>query len=332
MLKSPPSEVNMLVNRFETDKASIETQLRKAVSAIQKYATKKAEQVAAETGALDLLPEPESVILGLTINHIPAKKEFRFNMVPVPHPVLDLENKSVCLLARDPKENATEAVAKEALPIEKIITVKSLKRKYQGVDSRRELMKRFDFFFCEHQIYEVMPKLLGKNFFEHNKAKIPIALKSLKKGCFEAAIRTARFRVRGGSLVGVKIGHRGMTVDALVENAMAVIEFFATKYCTNPKTTNNVYGIHIGASNLIDLPVWSVPVRAEEPSEEKAVPVETPQKKAKKVVEEAPQPSLASADIATLPVKKLKQVQKHRLEEAKTQLSASSGPKKTKRS
>ena len=324
------AHTNMLVNRFAEDKEQIEAQLRKAVGALQKYAEKKTAQRSEETGTVNLLPDFETVTLGFSLNRIPGKMDFRFHNIPCPNPVIDLENKSACLLCRDPKEKAKEAVAKAELPFEKIICLQSLKRKYKSFESRRELAARFDYFFCEQQIYEVMGKVLGKEFMQQKKAKIPISLKWLSKPCFEKALNTARFRCRGGSVVGVRIGHRGMEAEKLVQNAMAVVEFMATKYCLNEKTLNNISHVSISATNVIDLPVWSVPVAvkptAVEAEEQKEVVPATPEKPVA-----VAEPEEVVADIAQVPIKKLKQVQKQRVEAAKAELTAAPAAKKTRK-
>ena len=326
-------EINMLVDRFAIDKQSIEEQLTKAISAMQKFAEKKQAQVSQETGAMDLLPEPETVTLTLSLNKIPMKMDYRFREIAVPHPVIDITNKSVCLLAKNPKERAVDAVAKEQLPIEKIIALNSLKKKYATFETKQELGNRYELFFCDQAIYEMMGKLLGKFFFQNKKAKIPIPLPKLTKAAFDKALSTARFRVRGGAVVGVRIGNRAMDVEKLVANAMAVVEYMATTYCTDLKTKNNVFNIAIGATNLIDLPIWSVPVKAVPAAEESTqkeevvvpVAVTTPKK-------ETPVSAAAPvADIASVPIKKLKEVQKQRVEAVKAQLEAPASAKKKQR-
>ena len=324
-----------LVEKFGEDKGQIESQLSKAIAAIQKYAVKKAEESAAVSGTVPLIAEPEAINIQFSLVKIPIKKDFRFNEIsPMPFPVIDAETKSICLLVRDPKEKAVAQVQAEQLPFEKVIAVKSLKRKYTSIESRKELANRYDLFFCETPIFEMMGKLLGKGFFENKKSKIPAPMKFLTKQCFEKTLRTARFRVRGGNVISVRIGHRGMPCEELVANAMAVVEYMATRYCTHAKTANNIYNMAVGATNVIDLPIWSVPVDGTDPVEEKVEPVvavETPKKinaSSKKVVEKVEE---APKDLAAVPVKKLKAVQKQRVEEAKQQVQVSAGAVSKKR-
>lgn len=325
------SEINMLVDRFEVDKTSIESQLRKAVVALQKYAEKKQEATAAETGTKDLLPEPETVRLTLSLNRVPMKKDYRFREIRVPHPIVNIESKSLCFLAKDPKESAVADIKAANLPFEKIIAVKSLKRKYVSIEDRKDLANRFDLFFCDANVFELMGKLLGKYFFETKKAKIPTPLFARTQECFERALSTARFRVRGGSVVGIRIGDRSMDAEKLVENAMAVVEYMATKYCTHERTRNNVFNIALGATNLVDLPIWSVPVAIRKEKTEVPVTVETPKNKKESKPQAKPVEPVAPADIATVPVKKLKQVQKQRVEKAKAELTVENPKKKQKK-
>ena len=321
---------NLLTNKFESEKESIRTQIQKAVSAIKKYADKKEAERNELTQSLDLLPESEGFTITFGITKIPVRKDYRFKTIELPHAILDSEKQSFCLLVRDPKEKAVEQVKAEKLPIEKVIAVKSLKRKYSTPETRKELAKRFDRFFCESQIYEMMGKLLGSKFFESKKAKIPFSLKKINKECFDKAMRTTRFRVRGGSNVGIRIGDRSMPVDALADNAMAVIQYMVSVFCPNHE--NNIHHVSIGATNVIELPVWSVPVAVPEETQKavetaaEPVTVETPKKK-QKIVEEP----VVSLDIATAPVKMLKKVQAAKVEKVKEQLTAPQSGKSTKK-
>jgi ribosomal protein L1 len=322
---------NLLTNKFEADREAIRAQIVKAVAAIAKYADKKEAERNEATQSMDLLPEPEAFTIAFSLTKIPVKKEYRFHTIELPHAIMNKESQTFCLLVRDPKENAVTQVKANELPIEKVIAVKSLKRKYASRESRKELANRFDLFFCESQIYEMMGKLLGSYFFENKKAKIPMALKDLSRSTFDKAMRTTRFRIRGGTNIGIRIGNRSMSTESLVDNAVAVVDYIATKFC--PKFANNVHNISVSATNVIELPIWSVPIGEmveETTAAEPAVVVDTPKKRkvAEKSAEEVP------LDIATAPVKMLKKVQAAKVEKVQEQLqpaSKKSAPKRTSR-
>ena len=318
---------HLLTSRYDTEKETIRSQVSKAIAAIVKFAEKKESERQESTQSLDLLDEPESMTIAFSITRIPVKKEYRFHTIQVPHPIMDPKNQSYCLLVRDPKEKAVAEVKANELPIEKIIAVKSLKRKYASIESRKELANRFDLFFCEDQIFEMMGKLLGSQFFEKKKSKIPISLKNLSKDTFEKATRSTRFRIRGGSNIGIRIGNRSMPVEQLVDNAMAVVEYIANIFC--PKFGNNVHNISVSATNVVELPVWSVPVGEEtEEVDEPVVAVETPSKKKEESSTSGVNNSnktkssevVKNLDIATTPVKMLKKVQAAKVEKVKAQL------------
>jgi len=317
---------NLLTSRFESDKDTIRSHIKKAVSAIKKYAEKKEEERNSKNGTLDLLVDPEPFIIQFAITRIPVKKDFRFNVIEMPHAIIDKEKKSMCLLSRDPKEEAVAKIQENKLPIEKVIAVKSLKRKYTTPETRKELANRFDFFFCEKPIYEMMGKLLGSTFFEQRKAKIPFSLSELSSETFEKALRSSRFRVRGGSNVSMRIGDRFMETDKMVDNAMAVIEYMSTNYL--PKNDNNVHNISIAATNVIELPIWSVPVdptvkpvvETATTSEEQVTAAETPSNNKKRKSSEQVVVAEETKDISSVPVKMLKKVQSEKVESVKQQL------------
>lgn len=321
----------MLVARMEEDRDSIRTQLTKAVSAIKKYAAKKEEEAQKISGTVELISTPPTFLVTFALDKIPKKKDFRFREIPVPHRVVDITDMSMCLLSRDPKEAAVASVKKEELPFEKIICVKSLKRKYATHEARKELCARYDLFFCEAPIYEMMGALLGSYFFENRKSKIPTPLTLLTKNHFEKALKTARFRIRGGATFGIKVGNIAMESEHLIENAIAVIEWMTTKYCTNLKAKNDIFQVGVSATNVIELPIWSVPVD-QHPEETSVVTPETPKKVVKTATIPTTTPSATTAelpDIATVPVKQLKQLQKARADAAKEQVGATNKRRKS---
>ena len=128
-----------------------------------------------------------------------------------------------------------------------------------------------------------------------------------------------------------------MSNEQLVDNAMAAIEHMATKYCVANSTYNNIYNIAAGATNVIDLPIWSVPVTIQAASDPQPVVVVAAaaaasakpvvKEKKSKEVETSP---LATVDIASVPVKQLRKVQAARAEEAKKQVVAEK-PKRARR-
>jgi ribosomal protein L1 len=299
------------------------TQIRKAVSAIKKYAEKKEEQRNNADNTMDLLSEPESFVIQFAITRIPIKKEYRFNVIELPHAIIP-RDKSMCLLAKDPKEKAVTAVQENKLPFEKIIAAKSLKRKYATIADKKELANRYDYFFCESPIFEMMGKLLGSVFFEQKKTKIPHCLKDLSSETFEKALRSARFRIRGGSNVSMRIGDRSMDTEMMVDNAMAIVEYMATRYLV--KHENDVHQMSIAGTNVIELPVWSVPLAEEVRVELEEAPVdaapvavtttETPTSKKRKSIEKKE----VSTDLTSVPVKMLKKVQSQKVDAVKQQL------------
>ena len=308
----------MLVDSFAGLQADIAVQMATAIDAIQQYALKREEESTLTSGTRDLISDPESFTLNFSLNKIPTKKDYRFNQVVLAHSLVpDIETRSVCLIVRDPKETALASIKAAGISVDKVITVKSLKKKYTSHEARRELANRFDLFFCEDSIFELMGKLLGKYFFETKKSKIPFPLKSITSAVYEKSLRTSRFRVRGGAVVGIKIGNRSMSTEQLVENGIAAIEYMAKEYCVEKKTFNNVFNIMISATNIIGLPIWSVPTLVvEEAAAEVAVSVASTPKAVNPVKAVKP-----AQDIAEVPVKNLKSAQKQRVAAVKAELS-----------
>ena len=44
-----------------------------------------------------------------------------------------------------------------------------LKTHYKSYESRRQLVVMYDVFLCDNQIYHILPRLLGKEFYRKKK-------------------------------------------------------------------------------------------------------------------------------------------------------------------
>ena len=198
-------------------------------------------------------------------------------------------------------------VAASGVRVSKVISVKSLKKKYNNPEARRSLCNRFDVFMAEKEILDMMPSLLGRYFYDVKKIKIPFPIKAINQEAFDKVKDCTRFRLSTGPILGVRIGRlETMTTSEIVANAAAVIPAIESYL---EKKENGIVGIDTQVTNSIILPVF---ISAKIPA---YVPAEI--KKKRKVIEVAATSADSSdseveekkpATIASLSVSELKAV------------------------
>jgi len=177
-------------------------------------------------------------------------------MIPLPNPMYD-EKSEVCFLCKDPQKKWKEMLLQtHPVPgITKVIGLDKLKRNYKNLEAKRALADSFDLFLCDRNIAEMMPKILGKTFYQ-KKNKIPVPVKMLQdpKPMLEKAIKGTPMRIPSGPCIGIKFGFCGMTEEQLVANAIAVIRGVVANVVDNP-----IQSITVQATDAPALPVWRRP-------------------------------------------------------------------------
>jgi len=139
--------------------------------------------------------------------------------------------------------------------ITKVIGIDKLRRNYKSLEAKRALADAFDLFLCDYNCVEMMPKILGKVFYQQKKKiPIPVKIRQEPKAMLEKAINGTPMRIPSGPCIGIKIGRCGMTEEQLVANAVAVIKGVVANVWDNP-----VQSITVQATDAPALPVWRRP-------------------------------------------------------------------------
>lgn len=226
--------------------------LAKAIRALHQLVAKRSANANPLFGS-----SSETMLLLFNLSQIPEKRKMRPVMIPLPNPLFD-EKSEVCFISKDPQKKWKEMLMKtHPVPgITKVIGVDKLKRNYNSLQAKRALADAFDLFLCDADVAEMMPKILGKVFYQ-KKLKIPIPVKMFTqdpKPMLEKAIKGTTMRIPSGPCLGIKIGRCGMSEEQLVENAVAVIKGVISNVWDNP-----IQSITVQATDSPALPVWRRP-------------------------------------------------------------------------
>lgn len=83
----------------------------------------------------------------------------------------------MCLITKDPQREYKDLIAEHGIKfIDRVVGVDKLKGKFKPFEPRRQLCADHEMFLCDDRVLPLMPKLLGKIFFNAKKQPIPVNL------------------------------------------------------------------------------------------------------------------------------------------------------------
>lgn len=131
-----------------------------------------------------------------------------------------------------------------------------LKTKYKPFEVRRQLCNAYDIFLADECVLPLLPKLLGKSFYEKKKLPLPVNLKkksdSLKME-LKDAIESTVMNVSAGPCISIKFGRADQPGGDLLGNLKHVLDRAAQKI---PGGWGNIRSIHIKSATSVSLPVY----------------------------------------------------------------------------
>ncbi|KVI12188.1 ribosomal L1 domain-containing protein 1-like [Cynara cardunculus var. scolymus] len=245
--------------------------VRKAVISLLKWKKKQmSDQKNPISGDVD-----DFIYLLLTLKKIPHKD---FTTSPKKIPLLHSlhtspESSPSCLIIDDrPKPNsqkltfeyADKKIKSLGIPITRIIKLSKLKSDYRSFESKMELFNSFDVFLADRRINEMLPKILGKVFY-NKKKKIPVPVELRRDGDWKEEIEkgfcSSLLWLSNGTCSVVKVGKFGaMEVEEIVDNVVAaaggVVEVV-------PKKWVGLKSFHLKFFDSLALPIYQKGVKHE---------------------------------------------------------------------
>eukprot|EP00252_Welwitschia_mirabilis_P027183 TRINITY_DN9243_c0_g1_i1.p1 TRINITY_DN9243_c0_g1~~TRINITY_DN9243_c0_g1_i1.p1 ORF type:complete len:575 (+),score=154.07 TRINITY_DN9243_c0_g1_i1:211-1935(+) len=199
--------------------------------------------------------------LVITMKKIPQKARVNPTEIPIPNPVIQFDGTyEFCLIVDDRREAeknfhaVKDAVKRDALPVSKVLRFSKLLTDYKSFEAKRKLCGSFDVFFADKTIVTMLPKLLGKKFFEKKKhplrihAKPDVLRQQIEKFCYSAL-----FYVPSGSCSLVRVGRTSQSVKEIAENVAAVLDNIEWAV---PGKWKNIRSLHITSFETLALPIY----------------------------------------------------------------------------
>ncbi|GFP87874.1 ribosomal l1 domain-containing protein 1 [Phtheirospermum japonicum] len=227
-----------------------------AVSALLKHKS----AVQSSTDKLQLLPDDDYIYLNLTLKKIPSNPRTNPFKIPLPHPILDAASQ-LCLIIDDrpksptpPSDQIKKLIKAHNIPISKVIKISKLKTNYKPFEAKRKLCDSYDLFLVDKRVVHLLPKLLGKKFFQ--KKKLPLGVDLGKKNLklqVERALGSALLYLRTGTCCVMKVGKVAMDKDEIAENVFDAINCAVERV---PKKWDGVRSLLLKFSDSVALPIY----------------------------------------------------------------------------
>ena len=222
----------------------------KAVQALQKYHATVAEQRKRK-----LVDEDPLISIIIAVKAIPQKK-MRPVQIRLPYTLYPQGEYTICLITKDEKRAVKQRLeAKGVTGITKVISVEKLGTDYRSFEAKRKLCASYALFLCDKRVYDRLPTLLGKKFFE--KKKFPLAVDMRKMdlaGEIRRVLDSTCLHVGRGSCMAVPVARVGFTADTVVQNILQCVKTISSKVS---RGLNNVQSINIKTIDSIALPVFN---------------------------------------------------------------------------
>lgn len=165
------------------------TQVQKAVSSLLSYAAKQKSDREKEGKTLFLEGEEEFlwlVVATKVMTPVLSLKPQRVYVLclrcqafhspathatsPLAHPIIDPRVQPICLITKDPQRFYKDLLAAQNINfISRVVDVTKLKGKWAPFEARRQLAGEYGLFLADERVVPLLPKLLGKVFFQKKK-------------------------------------------------------------------------------------------------------------------------------------------------------------------
>ncbi|KTW30615.1 hypothetical protein T552_00331 [Pneumocystis carinii B80] len=234
--------------------------LLKHVQLIEKKREKERKQDILSLDKQDLRSSIPIWVILSTKTFITDTKKLKPSKIVLKHPIIN-QDSECCMIVKDPQRIYKDLVisAKLNKRVTKVIGISKLRKKYRSYQQRRELRDSYDFFVADSRVISLLPKLLGKAFYEKKRQPIPIDLvtKSTPEHLFkeiEKAYSSTYLHLSPGTCTSIKCGAICQTPEQIVENIQIITNTLAEKFVKNG--WKGIRGFHIKTSESIALPIW----------------------------------------------------------------------------
>ncbi|XP_006637385.2 ribosomal L1 domain-containing protein 1 [Lepisosteus oculatus] len=140
--------------------------------------------------------------------------------------------------------------------ITQVMPFRVLKKEYKSFEAKRRLLGNFDLFLADDRVRRLLPSHIGKHFYQSKKAPLSVDLQG--KQLARDMTRLIQGSTLGVSNKGpccmARVAHSEMSVDQVVENIAAAFSTVAEKL---PKKGKSIKIVHLKSQSSVSLPIYT---------------------------------------------------------------------------
>ena len=257
--------------------------MAKATAALSEFEQKRpatraplASEAPAKLSLLDDATAEDStqkiIYMNIGLQKIPERVSLKPHILTLPHPWKSAADAAsplrVCVITKDPHEEWKTKVRSAQIPvITKIMGADKLYKNFKPYEAKRKLCASYDIFLADCRVLGLLPKLLGKKFFDAKKTPVAVDLTAADlRGELVNAINNTYLHLTSGPLLSIKIGTTGQPREQVVANARAVAKQVVERVAAQtgqPATMSCIKNIYAKTTGSPSLPVYTVPLSGE---------------------------------------------------------------------
>jgi ribosome biogenesis protein UTP30 len=112
----------------------------------------------------------EEVWLVVASKRMCPEKKLKPIKIPLKYPIVDPRTTSICLITKDPQREYKDLLEEHNVKfISRVVGIEKLKGKFKPFEARRQLLRSNGLFLADERIIPLLPKLLGKMWFDAKK-------------------------------------------------------------------------------------------------------------------------------------------------------------------
>lgn len=230
----------------------------KAVKALQKFAKGAKKET-------DLLGDDfDFIYVNILLGEVPLMFSPRPQQIAIPNPIYSAKKDTRALLiVKDPVADFKQVIEDMNIPcIAEVMGYETLMKDFGQFKDKRELFNTYDLFFADMRVYRMLPKCLGRKFYEGKKYPYPTKFHKLETSELEEhlnSLTAATYFYQGnGPNYTVKVARTDMKPAQIVENIVKavpqVVGLVTAKGGIKPE---KVQSISIKTATSVDLPFYN---------------------------------------------------------------------------
>jgi ribosome biogenesis protein UTP30 len=184
--------------------------------------------------------------------------------VDIPNPIHSkAKDTRACLFVKDPEREFKDMVEDMNIPcMAEVKGYKELMHDFGQFKDKRQLCADYDLFFSDIRVYKMLPKCLGRTFYEKKKYPYPVKLHKCEttadlEKLLNSLTDATYFYMGNGPNYALRVARTDQTSEEAVANIIAAIpQMLGYITMRDSIKMSRVQAISLKMTNSIDLPIF----------------------------------------------------------------------------